>query len=112
MRSFHRSLTALWMMAAATIPAASQTQNTKGQNTREFEFLYPADTICIPGTHHLKLQVFDKKERDASAVTRTPTPYYVGIAEATIYPLISATISDAFVITYVAGIAQKVTSYT
>jgi len=74
--------------------------------------MYPADTVCIPSIHHLKLYVFDKKRRDASAAMKSPKPYHVAISEASVYPLTSSTVSNAYVLIYVNGIAQKVTSFT
>jgi hypothetical protein len=101
------TLPIVWMLAGPAFPASSQSQNV-----REFEFLYPAETVCIPSTSHLKLQAFDKNKRDSAAAMKSPTPYQVAVSEATVYPLTSAAISNAYVTTYFGGIAQKITSYT
>jgi hypothetical protein len=101
------ALPIVWTLAASAFPASSQSQNM-----REFEFLYPADTICIMSTSHLNLQAFDSNKRDASAAMKSPTPYQVAVSEATVYPLTSTAISNAYVTTYFGGRAQKITSYT
>src|SRR5262249_13359729 len=105
--SARTTLPILGTLSASVIPVASPTLNI-----REFEFLYPAETVCIPSVYPLKLQVFDKKKRDASAAMKSLTPYQVAIVEATVYPLTSTAISNAYVTTYFNGIAQKITSYT
>jgi hypothetical protein len=101
------TLLIVWTLAGSASPASSQSQNM-----RAFELLYPAETVCIPSTYHLKLQVFDKNKRDSSAAMKSPTPYQVVVSEATVYPLISAVVSIAYVTIYFGGIAQKITSYT
>jgi hypothetical protein len=101
------ALLIVWTLAASAFPVSSQSQNM-----REFEFLYPADTLCITSTSHLKLQAFDRNKRDASAAMKSPTPYQVAVSEVTVYPLTSTAISNAYVTAYFGGIAQKITSYT
>jgi hypothetical protein len=41
------ALPIVWTLAASAFPVSSQSQNM-----REFEFLYPADTLCITSTSH------------------------------------------------------------
>jgi hypothetical protein len=97
----------VWTLAGCVFPAWTQ-----AQNIREFEFLYPAEAVCIPSTYYLKLHAFDKNKREAAAAMKSPTPYQVAVSEVTIYPLTSAATSDAYVTIYLDGIAQKITSYT
>jgi hypothetical protein len=94
-------------LAGFAFPARAQSQNI-----REFEFLHPAETICISNTYYLKLQAFDKNKRESAAAMKSPTPYQVAVSEVTFYPLTSEGISDAYVTTYLDGLAQKITSYT
>src|SRR5262245_41838438 len=101
------SLLTVWTLAGFVSPASTQ-----AQSLRQFEFLVPADTVCTTRASYLKLQVFDKNKRDASAATKSPTPYHVAVSEATVYPPTTTAISNAYVTTYFAGIAQKITSYT
>jgi hypothetical protein len=101
------TLPIVWMVAGSAFPASSQSQSI-----REFEFLYQAETVCIPSTSYLKLQAFDKNKRNSAAAMKSPTPYQVAISEATVYPLTSTAISNAYVTTYFGGIAQKIASYT
>jgi hypothetical protein len=105
-RSSRTVLPILWTLAVAATPASSQPESV-----REFEFLYPADTVCIPATYYIKLQAFDKKKRDTSVAMKSPTPYLVAVVEATVYPLTSGAISDAYVMIYINGLGQKTTSY-